>query len=71
MKQSEIDKMSIIDRAVAPMPKFFRILKFIGLALAAVSGVILAAPVAYCPLKSKMMKKILAFLFGERALAKK
>jgi len=46
MKQSEIDKMSIIDRAIAPLPKFFRILKFIGLALAAASGVILAAPVA-------------------------
>jgi uncharacterized membrane protein HdeD (DUF308 family) len=36
----------IINRAVAPTPKFFKVLRTIGLALAAVGGTILAAPVA-------------------------
>lgn len=36
----------LIDRAKAPTPKFFRILRSIGLVLLAVSGTILAAPVA-------------------------
>ena len=38
--------MNIIDRAQAPTPKIFRILRSIGLVLLAVSGTILAAPVA-------------------------
>ena len=38
--------MNIIDRAQAPTPKFFRILRSIGLVLLAVSGTILTAPVA-------------------------
>ena len=38
--------MNIIDRAQAPTPKFFKILRSIGLVLLAVSGTILAAPVA-------------------------
>ena len=38
--------MNIVDRAQAPTPKFFRILRSIGLVLLAVSGTILAAPVA-------------------------
>jgi hypothetical protein len=38
--------MNIVDRAQAPTPKFFRILRSIGLALLAISGTILAAPVA-------------------------
>ena len=38
--------MNLIDRAQAPTPKFFRILRSIGLVLLAVSGTILAAPVA-------------------------
>lgn len=36
----------ILDRASAPTPKFFKVLRTIGLALAAVGGTILAAPVA-------------------------
>ena len=36
----------IINRAKAPIPKFFKVLRNIGLALAAVGGTILAAPVA-------------------------
>ena len=36
----------IINRAKAPTPKFFKVLRNIGLALVAVGGTILAAPVA-------------------------
>jgi hypothetical protein len=35
----------IITRAKAPMPKFFKVLRTVGLALAAVGGTILAAPI--------------------------
>ena len=38
--------MNIVDRAKAPIPKFFRILRSIGLVLLAISGTIIAAPVA-------------------------
>ena len=38
--------MNIINRAKAPTPKFFKVLRNIGLALAAVGGTILASPVA-------------------------
>ena len=37
--------MNIVDRAKAPTPKFFRILRTVGLSLLAVSGSILAAPI--------------------------
>ncbi|MFD2907973.1 hypothetical protein ACFSX9_04420 [Flavobacterium ardleyense] len=38
--------MNVLERAQAPTPKFFKILRTIGLALLAVSGSIVAAPVA-------------------------
>ena len=38
--------MNIIDRAQAPTPKFFKKVRNIGLILAAVSGTLLATPVA-------------------------
>lgn len=38
--------MNIVKRAKAPLPKFFKVLRNIGLALAAVGGTIVAAPVA-------------------------
>ena len=38
--------MNIIKRSKAPTPKFFKVLRNIGLALAAVGGTILAAPIA-------------------------
>ena len=38
--------MNIVKRAKAPIPKFFKVLRSIGLALAAVGGTIVAAPVA-------------------------
>jgi hypothetical protein len=37
--------MNIIQRIQAPTPKFFRVLRTIGLALAAAGGAILAAPI--------------------------
>ena len=37
--------MNIVQRAKAPTPKFFRILRSIGLALLAISGSVIAAPV--------------------------
>ena len=38
--------MNLIKRAKAPTPKFFKVLRNIGLALAAVGGTVLAAPIA-------------------------
>jgi len=38
--------MNIIKRAKAPTPKFFKVLRNIGLVFAAVGGTILAAPIA-------------------------
>lgn len=38
--------MNLIERVKAPTPKFFRVLRTIGLALAAAGGVMLTAPVA-------------------------
>ncbi len=38
--------MTIIERAKAPTPKFFKVLRTIGLALLAISGSVIAAPVA-------------------------
>lgn len=35
----------IVKRATAPTPKFFKVLRTIGLALAAVGGTILATPI--------------------------
>jgi uncharacterized membrane protein HdeD (DUF308 family) len=37
---------NIINRTMAPTPKFFKLLRNIGLALAAVGGTILTAPLA-------------------------
>jgi hypothetical protein len=38
--------MNIIDRLRAPTPKFFKVLRTIGISLAAISGAIMAAPIA-------------------------
>ena len=38
--------MNLVQRVKAPTPKFFKVLRAIGLSLAAVCGTILAAPVA-------------------------
>ncbi|MFH6983599.1 hypothetical protein [Marinoscillum luteum] len=41
-----VNDLGVIERVKAPTPKFFRVLRNIGLTLAAVSGAVLAAPVA-------------------------
>lgn len=38
--------MKLIERLKAPTPKFFRVLRNVGLALAAAGGALLAAPIA-------------------------
>ena len=38
--------MNLLDRAKAPTPKFFKLLRTIGLTMLAISGSVLAAPVA-------------------------
>ena len=38
--------MNVVDRALAPTPKWFKVLRNIGIALASVGGVIIASPVA-------------------------
>jgi ABC-type xylose transport system permease subunit len=38
--------MKLIDRLKAPTPKFFKVLRNIGLGLAAAGGVIIASPIA-------------------------
>lgn len=39
-------KMNAVERVVAPTPKWFKVLRTIGIALASVGGVIIASPVA-------------------------
>ena len=38
--------MNLIERAKAPTPKFFRVLRTVGLALAAAGATLIAAPIA-------------------------
>ena len=38
--------MNIVERVKAPTPKFFRVLRLMGLSLLAASGAIVAAPIA-------------------------
>jgi uncharacterized membrane protein HdeD (DUF308 family) len=38
--------MNIVKRTKAPTPKFFKVLRNIGLTLAAIGGTVLAAPIA-------------------------
>lgn len=38
--------MNIIERTMAPTPKWFRVLRRVGIALATVGGVIIASPIA-------------------------
>ena len=40
------DEMNLLERIQAPTPKFFRVLRTVGLSLAAAGGTILAAPIA-------------------------
>ena len=38
--------LNLVERALAPTPKWFKILRTVGIALASVGGIIIAAPVA-------------------------
>lgn len=38
--------MKVINRVTAPTPKFFKVLRTVGMVLAAVGGTVIAAPVA-------------------------
>ena len=38
--------MNIVERALAPTPKWFKVLRSVGIALASVGGIIIASPVA-------------------------
>ena len=40
------NQMNIVERVQAPTPKWFKILRSVGIALASVGGVIIASPVA-------------------------
>jgi len=44
--RKSLNKLGLVQRIKAPTPKFFRVLRNIGLALAAASGAILTAPVS-------------------------
>jgi hypothetical protein len=46
MKQNDIDRLSLTERAMADTPVFFVKLRNIGMALAAISAALLASPVA-------------------------
>lgn len=39
--------MKVVERIKAPTPKFFKILRSVGLALLAISGTIVAAPIVF------------------------
>ena len=40
------NNLNVVDRALAPTPKWFKILRNVGIALASVGGIIIASPVA-------------------------
>ena len=40
------NNLNIVERALAPTPKWFKILRTVGIALASIGGTIIAAPVA-------------------------
>jgi len=42
----KINKMNLAERVLAPTPKWFKVLRTIGIALASVGGIIITSPVA-------------------------
>ena len=40
------NNLNIVERALAPTPKWFKILRTVGIALASIGGTIIASPVA-------------------------
>lgn len=75
------DIMNVLERAKAPTPKFFRIIRTVGLALAAAGGAILASPIAlpagivaaggYLTLGGGVLTAISQVTVDEEALAKR
>jgi len=41
------NKMNLVERTLAPTPKWFKILRTVGIALASVGGIIIASPIAF------------------------
>ena len=39
------NKMNLVERTLAPTPKWFKILRTVGIALASVGGIIIASPI--------------------------
>lgn len=48
--QNQIDQINVLQRVAAPTPKFFMTLRTIGLTIAAITGGLLAAPIALPPI---------------------
>ena len=40
------NKMNLVERTLAPTPKWFKVLRTVGIALASVGGIIIASPIA-------------------------
>ena len=40
------NKMNLVERTLAPTPKWFKVLRTVGIALASIGGIIVASPVA-------------------------
>ena len=40
------NKINLVERTLAPTPKWFKVLRTVGIALASVGGIIIASPVA-------------------------
>ena len=40
------NKLNLVERTLAPTPKWFKVLRTVGIALASVGGIIIASPVA-------------------------
>ncbi len=40
------NKMNLVERTLAPTPKWFKVLRTVGFALASVGGIIIASPIA-------------------------
>ena len=40
------NKMNLVERTLAPTPKWFKVLRTVGIALASIGGIIIASPVA-------------------------
>lgn len=45
-ERMSVNDMSVAERVKAPTPKFFKVLRTVGLVLATISGTLLAAPIA-------------------------